>query len=113
MNYFWRTATQTARLAAMITNKDLSVPADTPGRVLHPRRKQLLDQVLDRTCLQILLIHLQVRAKTINVSKEKKQIWQAVFLLCFQSNRKEHPENFRASKAICPQGKAHFESLPQ
>jgi len=94
----------------MITNEDLSIPADTPGRVLHLRRKHLPNQALDRTTLQILLIHPKLCAKMINMSKEKKQIWQAVFLLCFQRDRRGHPENFKASEAVCSPRKARFES---
>lgn len=52
-------------------------------------REQLLEQVLDRTSLQILLIHPQVCVTTIKMSKENMKIWQAVFFLsCFQRARR-------------------------
>lgn len=73
----------TARFAAMISNKDPSIPADTPGTTFNLGRKQLRDQVLDKTSLQILLIHPQVYAKTIqclqNKSKYTKQFFCCVF----------------------------------
>jgi len=43
----------------------------TPGKTIHLRRKQLLYQMLDRTALQILLIHLQICVKVTSSDKEK------------------------------------------
>ena len=54
-----------------IMNKGLSTLVDTPGKTIHLRRKKLLYQMLDRTALQILLIHLQICVKVTSSDKEK------------------------------------------
>lgn len=88
-------------------DKDISIPADAPGKALQPRREQLLEQVLDRKSLQILLIHPQVCTTMMKMSKENMKIWQAVFF-CAVFKEIGDPENFRGSEAVFPLGKAHF-----
>lgn len=92
----------------MIMNKDLSTPADTPGTALHLRRKQLLDQVLDRTSLQILLIHLQLCVNMINVNKEKKQIRQSSFSAVFSKRWKGTSRMLQGKWNNMSSGKSSF-----
>lgn len=95
------------RIAAVMTSKGLSFPADAPGAAVQLRREQLLEQVLDRTSVQILLIHPQVCTTMIKMSKENMKIWQAVFSHALFKEIGD-PENFSASEGVFPLGKAHF-----